>query len=140
MSNTRFVSLMRLFIVVVFFAQVACSGDLKRQQNAEIEALQKDTETIHDDAMKDMASMNRYARALKAQLNEPNLVGSRKTQILDTLTLIQKAEDGMYTWMKNYQAPSKEMKPEAAKAYLLAQKALIEVNAQEIKVLVEPQK
>jgi hypothetical protein len=92
---------------------------------------------VHDEAMKDMATMNRKARALKAELKNTTDGSERKTAILDTLKLIEVAETEMHDWMRNYDAPSADMPTAQAKAYLVDQKAKIELNYEHIRVLVK---
>jgi hypothetical protein len=104
-------------------------------QRKEIKALQIETETIHDDAMKEMAEMNRIARNLKNDpvlKNDMKAINTRKDSILSVLHQIELAEADMMTWMTTYKEPDVKMEKNAAIAYLYDQKAKMVKNQQDI--------
>ncbi|MFN0215645.1 MAG: hypothetical protein ACKVT2_15415 [Saprospiraceae bacterium] len=108
-----------------------CGGN-----NQEIETLSKETMTIHDEAMEEMAEMNRVARALKQHLTVATMTPEQSAIYTETLAAMGKAENGMMDWMKNYKSPD-EMAPSDALKYLKEQKTLIEQNYAEIKAVLE---
>jgi len=119
-----------LFLLTVILAS-ACNDDKKQ-----VESLQKETETIHDEAMKDMAEMNRVARAIKEFMISATMTPEQSSTFTTALTNIGNAENGMMTWMANYKAPTDQPAAEAIK-YLQEQKKLIEKNRVEIKAATE---
>ncbi len=118
-------SVFLLLIVTLFLS--ACGNDKKQ-----IDALAKETETIHDEAMKDLADMNRVARELKETLIASTMTPEQSAPYAEALTNMGNAENQMMEWMKNYKTLD-EMKPEEALKYLQEQKTLIEKNRAEIK-------
>lgn len=118
------VSILLLFSLFLVYA---CNNDKKQ-----IETLTKATETIHDEAMKDMAEMNRVAREIKASMIAMIMTPEQSAQYEKVLTSIGNAENNMMDWMKNYKNPD-ELKPAEALQYIQEQKTLIEKNHAEIK-------
>lgn len=117
-----------LFTILLF---TACNDDKKQ-----IEALTQATETAHDEAMKDLADMNRVARELKETLIAATMTAEQSTVYNDVLTNMGKAENNMMDWMKNYKSPD-ALAPGEALKYLTEQKTLIEQNRVEIKAALE---
>lgn len=105
-------------------------------QRQEVEKLQKETETVHDEAMKSMADMNRSGRALKQLLPALDSLPARRDSILDVLSAMNRAEEDMMTWMRQYKAPD-EQSVEQALLYLREQKQKIEQNRQDIRKALE---
>lgn len=97
-----------------------------------VEALKKETETIHDEAMKEMAEMNRTARAIKDFLVSASMTPEQSAQYVEVLTAMGKAENDMMSWMANYKEPVGKSADEATQ-YLTEQKKLIEANYADIK-------
>lgn len=122
-------SLFSLLFSAFFFT--ACNDDKKQ-----IETLSKATETVHDEAMKDLADMNRIARELKETLVAATMTPEQSAVYDEVLTNMGKAENNMMDWMKNYQAID-AMAPADALKYLQEQKTLIEKNQVEIKAALE---
>ncbi|MDO8368891.1 MAG: hypothetical protein Q7T20_18990 [Saprospiraceae bacterium] len=115
--------LLTLFTLLLF---TGC-GDDKKQ----IEALTNETETIHDEAMKDLADMNRVARDLKQTLTVATMTPEQSAVYTETLAAIGKAENEMMDWMKNYKSTDGMSTADAMK-YLQEQKTLIEKNRADI--------
>ncbi len=105
-------------------------------ENKEVDTLLNETMAVHDEAMKTMADMNRIGRLLKHELPELDSLTPRADSIRTALRQIKHAEEGMYNWMQQYQAP-KDLPAEEAKAYLEDQKAKISQNQQEIRDALE---
>jgi hypothetical protein len=100
-----------------------------------ITKLQTETENLHDEAMKEMAEMNRIARNMKkdpALLVETTAKNVRKDSILVVLTQIDKAEADMMSWMTTYVEPDEKMEKTAAITYLTEQKVKMEKNQKDI--------
>jgi hypothetical protein len=126
-------SIRLLFAFCALLFAVAC----RHHADPEVAALEKSTMHIHDEAMKGLADMNRRARGLKSELKSLDDASPRKSAILDTLQLIETADTEMHDWMRNYKAPSADLPAADAKAYLMDQKAKIELNYQHIQALVK---
>jgi len=120
-----------LYCLFALFLTVGCNEDKKQ-----VEALQKETETIHDEAMKDMAEMNRVARDIKQFMIAASMTPEQSAVFMTTLTNIGEAENDMMAWMANYKEPSDKPAAEALK-YLTEQKALIAKNHADIKAATE---
>ena len=121
-----------LFLLVgTFLFAIGCNNDQKQ-----VESLQKETEAIHDAAMKDMSDMNRVARKLKDVMMAATMTPEQSAAYTDVLTTIGNAENNMMAWMAGYKAPTDKPAAEALK-YLAEQKALIEKNQAEIKATTE---
>lgn len=59
---------------------------------------------IHDEVMPEMSTIGRIKRRVSAYLEEQtSSQPSTKTELLDLLTQLQQAEDGMWDWMYNFQ-------------------------------------
>jgi cell division protein ZapA (FtsZ GTPase activity inhibitor) len=119
------------FLTLLATFAILSSCDNKKDQ---VEILGKQTMAVHDESMKDLAAMNRVARALKdtlGQLDTSAAAVLRRTAILDALSAIKQADEGMNTWMRQYENPSG--KPaEQALQYLREQKQKIEQNHKDI--------
>jgi len=122
-------SLLSILFSALFFT--ACSDDKKQ-----IETLSKATEAVHDEAMKDMADMNRIARELKQTMIAATMTPEQSAVYTEVLTNMGKAENNMMDWMKNYQAMD-QMAPTDALKYIQEQKKQIEKNQLEIKAALE---
>jgi hypothetical protein len=126
---TLFFSALGLAIAI---AATSCGNEKKQ-----IDALVGETERIHDEAMKEMADMNRIARDLKQRMiADSNMAAERKDAIMSVLTQMGKAENDMMDWMKNYKNPD-GMPPAEGLKYIQEQKDLIEKNQKDIKAALE---
>lgn len=117
-----------LFFLLLTTLFVTACTDNKKQ----IDALSKETETIHDEAMKEMADMNRVARELKQNLIAATMTPEQSAVYNTVLTNMGNAENNMMEWMKGYKSTD-EMAPADALKYIQDQKTLIEKNFAEIK-------
>ncbi|MBK8967213.1 MAG: hypothetical protein IPM36_11125 [Lewinellaceae bacterium] len=106
------------------------------EKNTAVDDLMQSTMAIHDEAMKEMAGMNRYGRMLKREMSELDSLSGRADSIRLVLRQIKLAEEDMYTWMREYKAPTK-LAPEAAATYLEDQKLKISKNQQDIQAALE---
>lgn len=117
-------------LVLAFFS--ACNNDQKA-----VEALLKETETIHDEAMKDMAEMNRVAREIKDFMMSASMTPDQSAVYTETLTRIGQAENDMMAWMKDFKAPEANAPSKESMDYLGQQKEAIQKNHNDIKAATE---
>jgi succinate dehydrogenase flavin-adding protein (antitoxin of CptAB toxin-antitoxin module) len=99
----------------------------------DLEILEQETERIHDDAMRDMAEMNRIGRSLK---KDTAGTVTRRDSIAAALLQMTDAEADMMAWMTGYRAPKDKPKAEAIQ-YLTEQKTKIEQNQKDIRAALE---
>lgn len=99
----------------------------------DVETLEQETERIHDDAMRDMAEMNRIGRSLK---KDTTGTANRRDSIAAVLLQMTDAEADMMAWMTGYRAPKDKPKAEAIQ-YLTDQKTKIEQNHKDIRAALE---
>ncbi|MCE2822315.1 MAG: hypothetical protein ACK5Q2_12260 [Bacteroidota bacterium] len=120
-------------LLTVLFAGImlaACNSDQKKMVE-----LKSETDAIHDAAMKDLADMNRVARAMKGlMLSDSTMSEEKKSEFEQSLKSIGEAENNMTSWMMSYQIPADAS--EAVK-FLEEKKSAIEANQQEIKTAME---
>ncbi len=102
--------------------------------------LEKDTEVIHDEAMKNMAEMNRFGRKIKQELVLADSIGirpGRRDSLENLLQRISTAENDMMSWMTNYKSESPLLPMKDELEYIRDQKSKIEKNAFDIREAVE---
>jgi hypothetical protein len=117
-----------LSLVALLFCLAACEDGSKKQ----IETLKKETMDIHDEAMKDLASMNRMSRKLKDFMVVATMTPEQSQVFTKTLVAIEKADDDMSAWMSAYRDP-KGVPAADAILYLQDQKSKIEKNRDDIR-------
>jgi len=115
---------MKQFLLCIFALMLTFGCNDQKKQ---VETLQKETEDLHDVAMKDMAEMNRVARQIKEFMISASMTPEQSATYTETLTTIGNAENDMMAWMANYKAPTDMPAAEAIK-YLENQKNLLEQN------------
>lgn len=125
---------MRAILILFGFVGLllsACDNSSKA-----VKALDKETMDIHDEAMKEMAEMNRVSREIKTFLTTALMTPEQSAVYSEVLTNMEKAEAAMMAWMTQYESPKD--KPEAeALAYLKDQKAKITKNRDDIHAALE---
>lgn len=99
--------------------------------NPDVETLLKTTMDIHDEAMKEMAAMNRIGRMLKKETQTLDPDSPRADSIHHVVQAMKLAEEDMYTWMSLYEPPT-DMPADKAMPYLEDQKAKISQNLADI--------
>ncbi|MBU6342498.1 MAG: hypothetical protein KGS48_13470 [Bacteroidetes bacterium] len=117
-----------LFLGILIFSMAACSN------NQHIQQLQEQTEAVHDEAMKDLATLNRLSRSLKKAYAELDSVSNEtlKAQMGKAVEQMDKAESEMMEWMAQYRSP--EGKPASeAKVYLENELSKISKNRDDIR-------
>lgn len=121
-----------IILTLLLAAFSACNNDQKA-----VDALLKETETIHDEAMKDLAEMNRVALQIKEFMISATMTPEQSAVYNETLTQIGKAENDMMDWMKDFKAPEATVPSKEAMDYLSKQKELIQKNHADIKAATE---
>ena len=87
---------------------------------------------IHDEAMAEMADMNRVRRDMKEFMTRARMTEEGLKQWQQVLTDIEKAEEGMMNWMAAYKDPAGQPEADALK-YLQEQKDKIAKNQADIR-------
>lgn len=119
-------------LAALFMMFAACEDGSKKQ----IEALQKETMDIHDEAMKDLAEMNRVSRKLKEFMISAIMTPEQSEKYTAALTAIEKADEDMSNWMRDYEEPKGVPAAEAMR-YLEEQKQKISKNRDDIRAALE---
>ena len=132
MKNLARILPFTLLLSACFLLLNACGDDHKK----EIKALSEETNQIHDEAMKEMAEMNRIARELKQTMISATMLPEQSEVYNKTLESMGKAENGMMDWMKNHKSLD-EIPEKDALAYLKEQKASIEKNRADIQAAIQ---
>lgn len=97
--------------------------------------LSKEAEDIHDEAMKDMAEMNRVGRQVKDVMKRAKMTKETLDKYTAVLVAMDKAEADMMTWMTQYKEP--ENQTDESLRYLQEQKQKIEQNRSDIRAALE---
>ena len=94
--------------------------------------LEAETMRIHDEAMMEMAEMNRVRREMKDFMTKAKMTAEGLKTWRQTLTDIEKAEEGMMSWMAGYKDPVGQSEADALK-YLQEQRDKIAQNQADIR-------
>jgi hypothetical protein len=123
----------RIFCLVALLTTLAaCDNGNKKQ----IETLKKETMDIHDEAMKDLADMNRVSRKLKDVLISATMTPAQSEKYTAALAAIEKADEDMSNWMRDYEEPKGAPAAETIR-YLEDQKQKISKNRDDIRAAME---
>lgn len=88
------------FLSLSFLFMISCGP---KNVAPELQTLMDEVMEIHDAVMPKMSDTHRLRKALKKELkNHIEDVSETRGQILDHFTTLEKADDGMMEWMKNY--------------------------------------
>lgn len=123
----------RIFCLAALLTMLAACNDGNKKQ---IEALKKETMDIHDEAMKDLAEMNRVSRKLKEFMISAMMTPEQSAQYTSVLAVIDKADEDMTNWMRDYEEPKNTPAAEAIR-YLEDQKQKIAKNRDDIRAALE---
>ena len=115
-------------LIALIFLLASCDDGSKKQ----MDALKKETMDVHDEAMKDLADMNRTSRKLKEHLTVAVMTPEQSEQFTAALAAIEKADDEMTAWMSSYEDPEGATPAEAIR-YLQEQKQKMEKNRDDIR-------
>lgn len=119
-------------VLTLSMCLAACGED-----RSAVAALQRETEEVHDVAMRDLADMNRVKRSLKAEMTELDSLALRRDSILSVLALMETADADMMSWMANYKPPADTASVKAALDYLKKEKEKISANGNMIRAAKE---
>ena len=97
-----------------------------------LKTLEQETMRIHDEAMAEMADMNRVRREMKDFMTRARMTQEATKQWQQVLTDMEKAEEGMMNWMAAYKEPAGQAEADALK-YLQEQKDKIAQNQADIR-------
>ena len=93
----------------------------------ELQTLMDEVMVIHDEVMPKMSDTHRLRKALKKELkNHIEDVSETRGQILDHFTTLEKVDDGMMDWMKNYKKLRKLEEGVDPMAYYQSEKVKIQ--------------
>ncbi len=80
---------------------------INRSEINEEKILRDEIYAIHDEAMPKTAEIHRLKRQLK-KIPDQNIPSEiEKKQILETIVLLEKADDSMMSWMSSFKEPAK---------------------------------
>lgn len=127
MDRNTWIGLIAAAACIVFVFTTSPAG-----KNTAVQDLLDATMAVHDEAMVEMAEMNRVGRSLKKELVALDTHTPRADSIRTILRDIKKAEEDMYAWMRHYEAPT-DLPDEEATRYLEDQKEKISQNQRDIR-------
>lgn len=130
--RSKYIAMKNILCIASLFMLLVSCDDSQEQ----IKALKKETMDIHDEAMKDLADMNRVSRELKDYMVVALMTPEQSQQFFTVLADMKKAEDGMMSWMAEYKDP-KGMPGQEAIAYMQDQKQKIAANRDDIRAALE---
>ena len=128
-DRNTLIGLAAALLCLAFVFTVQSSGASEKEEA--VKEMLTATMDIHDEAMREMADMNRIGRMLKKEVQDLNPETPHADSILTVIQAIKQAEEDMYTWMRLYEAPT-ELPPDEALLYLEDQKAKISQNLADI--------
>jgi len=97
-----------------------------------VKTLEQETMRIHDEAMAEMAEMNRVRREMKDFMERAKMTAEGLKTWRQAFTDIEKAEEGMMSWMAGYKDPVGQPEADALK-YLQAERDKIAQNQADIR-------
>jgi phosphoenolpyruvate-protein kinase (PTS system EI component) len=104
------------FLVVVFL--VSCNGDNKEK---EIESLKTEVIGIHDEVMPKMDEIMQLKQELQKNIDEQNndsILSNSSNNAQNVISNLEKADNAMMNWMRNYDPEMEEMTTEEKLEYL----------------------
>jgi len=112
--------------ILIFSLLLSCESKKK-----EVEKLQAETIEIHDEVMPKMDDIMRLKKSLKS---EQDSVSSEKHEKIQALIVsLEKADEAMMNWMRNYDPKMENMSEAEKLEYLKNQKAAISKVSQQMK-------
>ncbi len=113
-KNFQFITALILFTTLLFFS----CGQMSPQEK-ELDALQRTVMSIHDDVMPEISTI----RKLQKQIKKSDQATTEQAK--NMINRLEKEDDAMMDWMKEYNKPNYKQY-DAAKKYLLEEKIKIE--------------
>lgn len=116
----------KTFLIGILILSIVASC----KQSNQVEDLQNEVMSIHDEVMPEMGTLMNLKKQLKDTISH---LDSTNQPVADSLTLIveqlEEADEAMMQWMRNYSPPSEEISQEEALQYLqLKKKEILEVK------------
>lgn len=136
-----------LFFIFALFI-FACKNEIKTPPQTTVAASADDTiakkamadiMVVHDEVMPMMNEIENLQTGLKKELAAAKNA-SVKTQILEKLTALTKADKAMYAWMDGFKTDFEGMSQTDVNAYLEKQKADVEAMAKQVKAAISSAK
>lgn len=127
----------RIMLPVAALALVLLWSPACGEDRSAVTVLQQETEAIHDEAMRDLAAMNRVKRQLKADLALLDSLAPQRDSVRSLLSLMEIADEDMMRWMAGYQPPAANEPAERALVYLKLEKEKISANKKMIREALE---
>ena len=136
-----------LFFIFALFI-FACKNEIKTPLQTTVAASVDDTiakkamadiMVVHDEVMPMMNEIENLQTGLKKELAAAKNA-SVKTQILEKLTALTKADKAMYAWMDGFKTDFEGMSQTDVNAYLEKQKADVEAMAKQVKAAISSAK
>jgi D-lyxose ketol-isomerase len=119
------------FFILLFLCFISCDS------RKEVKALEDQVMAVHDEAMKEMAVMERKGRELKKELAALDTLAeagkARKQVLVPVLAQMANASADMSAWMQSYKSPGDELPVKEAVMYLTEQKRLMDANLEAMK-------
>ena len=136
-----------LFFIFALFI-FACKNEIKTPPQTTVAASVDDTiakkamadiMVVHDEVMPMMNEIENLQTGLKKELAAAKNA-TAKTQILEKLTALTKADKAMYAWMDGFKTDFEGMSQTDVNAYLEKQKADVEAMAKQVKAAISSAK
>jgi predicted nucleic acid-binding Zn-ribbon protein len=114
-----------LLIALLGLLMLACG-----EKKDPVVSLQQEVMAVHDEVMPKMGEIAQLEKSLRkererlAQLEMPD--STQMEVLLEEITTLKRANEGMMDWMRNYEAPSPEQDQAESIAYLNDQMEKIE--------------
>lgn len=93
------------------------------QETDKNKALENEVMEVHDEVMPEMDNVMKLKKELKEKLDEAD--SSRAKRIKEAINELEKADEGMMNWMREYDSPAGSLSEEEAKQYLQQEKEKI---------------
>lgn len=113
---------MRLALYTLFVSTAllwSCKPDIKSDVN---QSLYDEVMVIHDDVMPKMSDIHKLKKQIRKTYKDDTVEGYKESLVI--LSQLEKADEGMMTWMANFKIPE-GLDAEQQKAYLLKEKLAI---------------
>lgn len=129
-----------LIIIIGFIFAISCKQDKSTSNNLklskDVQLLYDSTMHIHDEAMKKMATLEQYQRKVSGYLKSFPVNGDQPindaVELRKTMSEMNKGEDGMYMWMKDFKTNFDSLNENQQKTYLQVSKLQIQTVSDQI--------
>lgn len=119
------VSIHFFFKLSILFCLIAAACN-NPKLSPELEAKMDTVMAVHDEVMPKMGEIHKLKKQLKKELNKHlEDVSDTRGLILDHITALEDADEGMMTWMADYKKPRQLKESQDPMTYYLGQEKLI---------------